>query len=353
MKKYIILLITLIVLFFWSVKVFGAIDTKVVPKNCSVWYDWCNTCSVEKWKIKMCTQKACLVQKTPKCLKYKKKVCSLVYSPVCWEKDGVEKTYENKCFLEKSGAKFLYNWKCKVIPKNCSVWYDWCNTCSVEKWKIKICTQKACLVQKAPKCLKYEKKECPLNMPNPISLCWVGWKVIVTERDENGCAIKYWCEKPSICSLVYSPVCWEKDGVEKTYENKCFLEKSGAKFLYNWKCKVVPKNCSVWYDWCNTCSVEKWKIKMCTQKFCLVQKAPKCLKYTDYNLFEKVIKKIDNIFEKFTKKLDNKYDDVTKKREILNKILLKINNLKSKKPSSISILNYLWDKVMWEINKLK
>jgi len=46
-----------------------------------------------------------------------------------------------------------------------------------------------------------EEKPCPLNMPNPIALCGKEGKMIVTERDENWCAIKYGCEKKTI------PVC--------------------------------------------------------------------------------------------------------------------------------------------------
>ena len=125
---------------------------------------------------------------------------------------------------------------------------------------------------------------CPANYPDPISLCWENWEVIVIERDENDCAIKYGCEsnevtpdcirwydgcndcsktdywtmcteryctdsektepkcyeykkeEPRICTMEYAPVCWDKDWVKKTYSNKCMLEWAWAEYLYKWRC---------------------------------------------------------------------------------------------------------------------
>jgi hypothetical protein len=32
--------------------------------------------------------------------------------------------------------------------------------------------------------------------------------------------------------MEYAPVCGEKNGIKKTYSNKCMLENNNAKFLY-------------------------------------------------------------------------------------------------------------------------
>ena len=34
----------------------------------------------------------------------------------------------------------------------------------------------------------------------------------------------------------------------------------------------VPKNCEVWYDGCNTCSVTNGEANMCTMMYCFTQK---------------------------------------------------------------------------------
>ena len=95
-----------------------------IPKSCVSWYDWCNDCSVENWKILACTERACFRQDTPKCLKYKEESlnCTFEYSPRCWEKFWVKKTYWNKCELSAAKAKFLYMWKCKNKEEKCPIY---------------------------------------------------------------------------------------------------------------------------------------------------------------------------------------------------------------------------------------
>jgi len=274
-----------------------------IPDNCKLWYDGCNKCTVINGKIWVCTQMACLNPWTPKCLEYKKPiVCPLnMPNPIAlWckkdEKVVVVKRDENWCAIK-------YGCEKKLTPP------------------------------------------CPLNMPNPIALCGKDGKMIVTERDENWCAIKYGCEKKiDVCPMVYAPVCWLKWNIKETYENKCFLKKAWAKFLYNWKCKkdiVIPKNCMIWYDGCNSCTVENWKIWICTQRECLRYGTPKCLKYKIKRISDKLRLKIDRILNKFFERLDKKYSSVEKKVAILKGLIKKFNQYAQKKPKIAYIIEYI------------
>jgi hypothetical protein len=41
---------------------------------------------------------------------------------------------------------------------------------------------------------------------------------------------------PIVCPLIEAPVCGETMGVETTYHNSCFAEKSGAKIIHKGAC---------------------------------------------------------------------------------------------------------------------
>lgn len=49
----------------------AAVDpSAMIPKDCTSWYDGCNTCFVKNGESLGCTKRACFRQDTPKCLKY-------------------------------------------------------------------------------------------------------------------------------------------------------------------------------------------------------------------------------------------------------------------------------------------
>ncbi len=116
---------------------------------------------------------------------------------------------------------------------------------------------------------------CPLNMPNPIAMCGKNWHLIVTEKDKNGCAIKYGCECPPVAIPVGWCDWWKLVPIK---DWQC---------ISGYKCEKkieIPKNCISWYDGCNTCSVKDGKIGMCTQRACFRQWTPKCLKYRELDV---------------------------------------------------------------------
>lgn len=46
------------------------IDSNIVPNNCIIWYDGCNTCMINNGITSVCTEMLCNTQDTPNCLRY-------------------------------------------------------------------------------------------------------------------------------------------------------------------------------------------------------------------------------------------------------------------------------------------
>jgi hypothetical protein len=61
------------------------------------------------------------------------------------------------------------------------------------------------------------------------------------------------------CTREYKPVCGQLNSVQKTYSNRCEMNRAGASLVKDVACEQVvsnepPASCKVWYDGCNTCS---------------------------------------------------------------------------------------------------
>ncbi len=126
----------------------------------------------------------------------------------------------------------------------------------------KLCSDwKTWVSRTAPNC---EFQECPnIHPENPVmctaeaKLCSDG-KTYVSRTWPN-CEFQE-CpnihpENPISCTADYTPVCWEVSlqcfkapcpSKKQTYSNLCNLKNSGAKFLYEWECKIQePVSCPV------------------------------------------------------------------------------------------------------------
>lgn len=293
--------------------------------------------------------------------------CTMEYAPVCGYKNGIYKTYSNKCILNANAAYYKYYWECKtsipeptpqvVIPQTCTSWYDGCNTCWVENWKVTVCTLKACFTKQEPKCLRYAPKdptECTMEY-SPIC----GYKNGKYKTYSNKCHLKadnayykyYWeCKDvpTTICSSIYAPVCWYKDWKYKTYSSKCTLTADKAYYKYAWECKIdsiePPVYCTS--EYAPVCGYKNGKLKTYSNKCNLGKDKAyfkyswKCKDVTPY-LSEVLKRKAKNLINNFIKRLDSKWYSNEKKIAILEWIIKKLNILEEKKPKSSAIINYL------------
>lgn len=116
-------------------------------------------------------------------------------------------------------------------------------------------------------------------------------------------------EHVQACTMEYAPVCGERDvvcvrapcpPVQETFGNRCSLEAAHARFLYTGECRggsvgsppsyptpdpipvpnpdepvsdyptyEPPKNCTAWFDGCNSCSRGPNGLAMCTLRACM------------------------------------------------------------------------------------
>ena len=147
----------------------------VCPAGCKSWYDGCNTCEcLSTNQLGACTKRACMQYDTPKC-----------------------NYYEDDSYIDDTSNDYVIddNDEC---PKDCSTWYDGCNTCQCNNGKLGACTKRFCAVYEEAKCLD----------------------------------------------------------------------------------RICPRDCERWYDGCNTCKCKKdGSLGDCTELFCIQQGSSYCSKY--------------------------------------------------------------------------
>ena len=112
------------------------------PVNCVSWYDGCNTCRCVNGKITACTKRFCVRKEKPRCLK--RRPCASCKQMRC--RAGTVCRMVNGC---GRCVPRVVRHRC---PKNCSVWYDGCNTCKCRKGKITGCTKRLCKKHGRPYC---------------------------------------------------------------------------------------------------------------------------------------------------------------------------------------------------------
>ena len=89
----------------------------LIPENCKVWFDGCNTCTVSEDGMIGCTKKYCQELEEPKCVEYNENdrvqndcFCTMEYNPVC----GIDgNTYGNPCVAECENVEIDYFGECE------------------------------------------------------------------------------------------------------------------------------------------------------------------------------------------------------------------------------------------------
>lgn len=143
-------------------------NTVVPPSNCAIWYDGCSTCVVGKNSdIKYsCTKMTCESYENPTCRVLESDVKALAKIPDPYL--GCELWFDgcNDCQITESGtlgtctdkACFVQGTpKClsKKIPDGCVQWFDGCNTCTIAN-SFKKCTKKYCGISSSEGyCMKF------------------------------------------------------------------------------------------------------------------------------------------------------------------------------------------------------
>jgi hypothetical protein len=98
-------------------------QTDSIPKDCKMWFDGCNTCTIDKDGTSLCTLLYCNPEDydEPKCLVY-------------W--DVSEDRESNRMY------------------EDCITWFDGCNTCTRDEDGIIMCTERYCNPE------DYEESKC-------------------------------------------------------------------------------------------------------------------------------------------------------------------------------------------------
>lgn len=113
-------------------------------------------------------------------------------------------------------------------------------------------------------------------------------------------------EEMKMCTMDYTPVCWYKNWLYKTYSNKCTLWNDKAYYKYNWKCKDITNVEKKTYWLSTTLQIKsKW------------------------------------IINRFIKKIESKWFSNDKTVEVIDAIIGKLKSLEEKKPKLSNLLSYL------------
>lgn len=212
-------------------------------------------------------------------------------------------TYSDLCKLKSEWAEYLYLGECKE---------DWENDCIGEGEA----GTNGSLWPNDPnlwlKCCEWLTLVNPPKAYDDGGEMWEGFGTICAKVGDGYCDSNYEneynskdCVEDSLCTMEYAPVCGViyPDGDElghwgawfryKTFSNECELKnnKEGYQYKYAGECTmeydpIIPDNCISWYDGCNTCSVDSWKLGWCTKRYCVQHNTPTCMKYEEEPVVE-------------------------------------------------------------------
>ena len=160
----------------------------------------------------------------------------------------------------------------KTCDGDCMTWFDGCNTCKCENGTKTMCTRKWCARYEQAKCMDEDEPEDKYNC-NTREVWTAEKKKWCCTYKKLGCAPRIQC--PRDCSSWYDGcnTCTCKDGFLGACTERFCFRKTDPKCLDD----QCPRDCSSWYDGCNTCTCENGKITECTKHACLVKRPAKCL----------------------------------------------------------------------------
>jgi hypothetical protein len=148
---------------------FPTCPDKKCPDKCVSWFDGCNICKCDSSQNKKCTLKFCQKHDVPECLDDEEPEEPYnCYTREVWQDEKRKWCCENK----RLGCAPQVN-----CPRDCSSWYDGCNTCTCNDGNIGACTKKNCFRKEEPKCL--DKPTCIMVD------CAPGYKLV--DSDSRGC----------------------------------------------------------------------------------------------------------------------------------------------------------------------
>tara|TARA_B100001123_G_C15324870_1_gene1029195 strand:- start:32 stop:1039 length:1008 start_codon:yes stop_codon:yes gene_type:complete len=206
------------------------------------------------------------------------------YSPPVVDNCGCS----NGCGIINCNAIDIVDRPTRVIPENCAIWNDGCNTCEVNKdGTLGGCTMMYCFVQNEQSCTSYY-------------------------RNDNSCTTNNDCKGDRFCRSTTSDHNSQKECVDYASEN----DSCGGFTLPNMQnvchpslecvntlglmiadaqgiCKELCKNgerrdqygncinndCRVWFDGCNTCSITDNNVNngmFCTYMYCEIPDKAEC-----------------------------------------------------------------------------
>ena len=175
------------------------------------------------------------------------------------------------------------------IPDNCVTWYDGCNTCTVDDDHLVDCTETKCLNPNGdPTCDSYST-----TSPLDTFINCASWINSINEMngvccaDENNggnCINNFPKKCSSECASIvqvlfndckgildYTGLSGNPDYLD--FVNKCKLHDKNS--LTD---NIIPDNCALWYDGCNTCQISK-KGNLCTKMMCIIQQPSECKRF--------------------------------------------------------------------------
>lgn len=163
--------------------------------------------------------------------------------------------------------------------------------------------------------------------------------------------VKVYNEKPVACTMEYAPVCGYKDGVYKTYGNKCMLDAAGAYKKYYGECKTETQPCTKEYIpvcWYKDGNYKTYSNKCMMENDGAIKKFEgKCSDQTSYSdggygltTYQKTKSKL--IINKFLTRLEKTDYSNAKKIDIVDGIIEKLEDLsKEKSKKMMAMIQYL------------
>ncbi len=363
-----------------------------------VWY-WTICANIRDW---VCDTRYENIFNSPNDCKEEPTVCTAEYSPVCWEVGecyyddwcaSSKKTFSNKCYLEKANASFLYEWECKEssemiikdanLSSNVSYAYNgsevivWVKAKITFTWdfdssavfyidtNINSSSCKSGLKLVSPWVAVWS---CSLRMSMDYIKPWT------YNLNAKVLWYKWWTTTITIkwdqCGDIYAPVCGSiencnyenTDGCvynQKTFANKCMLEKAWAKYLYAWECKEEPRICDdtyapvCWQPKAIWEPCEEWMVcahdaEMVSepktyQNKCMLEKEWASFLYTGscINISDRLKARLDIIVDNFQEKLDEEIDNTEEKVSILEDVIDKLNSLADSRPRYRALVGYI------------
>lgn len=341
MKKYIFWILLLIPFNLIAAERFCTMDAMECPDGTWVWRSWPN-CEFN------CPNPI-----------LNPALCSTVYSPVCAQPpmpncaEGMmcvqvmpsPKTYSNSCLANLDSSEILYIWECKSdqIADNelkwCISWYDGCNSCLVENWKITACTEMACFTQQTPYCKEYE-----LTAQMQQLLRELNWEIMFL----------WWSKYFDESLWTYNTVLIENDislynkmltikTIDLANKDKIKVEIESLKKILSSNQQIISSDDQLkcQFDWGehfvfeNTTFKGLWLCRFANWKVCESQKYYqwKCSKL--FNLSQN--KQINSVHKAFKSVAESMWENLNKRLLLMVKIANRIDLLKSR----LSSLNQL------------